>query len=438
MNLTLCKTLMAAALAACPFLGGCDQAQQTPPPPTPQVSVITLSPQIIVLTTELPGRTTARLVSDIRPQVTGLIQKRLFTEGSDVKAGQELYHIDPAPFQAAFDSAAANVAAAIKAADRARAAVAASLAGVTRQEATVALAKTNRQRFEDLFKDKAVSETDRDHAVTEADVAQATLLAAKAQLDSDRAAVAVAEAAIKQAEAALETARINLNYTKITAPISGRIGKSYVTEGAYVAAYQVVLATIQQLDPIYVDVPQSTRELARLRRHLEIGQLNRTGESHNQVRLVLEDGSPYPHPGTLEFRDVTVDPSTGSVILRVTAPNPHATLLPGMFLRAIIEEGANPNALLVPQQAVSFDPKGNPFVLIVDNKGIVHQKSITTDRAIGDQWLVSSGLTPGNQIIMEGLQKVRDGTTVTTVPFMNPQKPATSPTHSTTPASPSN
>ena len=246
--------------------------------------MVTVKPQPVVLTTELPGRTSAYLVAEIRPQVNGLIQKRLFTEGSDVKAGQVLYQIDPAPFQAALDNAAANLAAVQKTADRARAALAASIAGVTRQQATLELARTNRERFEEVFKDKAVSASQRDQAVTEAEVAEATLRAAEAQVESDRKAVAAAEAAIKQAEAALETARINLGYTRVTAPISGRIGRSNVTDGAIVTAYQpVALATIQQLDPIYVDVPQSTTELLRLKRRLEDGRLNRDGTNQRKV-----------------------------------------------------------------------------------------------------------------------------------------------------------
>ena len=262
-----------------------------------------------------------------------------------------------------------------KSADRARAALRASLAGVTRQQATLNFARTNRERFEELSKDGAVSASQRDQAVTEADVAEATIRAAEAQVESDRAAVAAAEAAIDQAEAAVETARINLGYTKITAPISGRIGRSSVTEGAIVTAYQpVALATIQQLDPIYVDVPQSTTELLRLQRRLEDGRLNHNGTNQNKVKLILEDGTPYPLEGTLQFRDVTVDPTTGSVILRVVFPNPKGVLLPGMFVRAVVKEGVNEQAILIPQQAVSRDPKGNPLALIVDAEGKVQQR----------------------------------------------------------------
>jgi membrane fusion protein (multidrug efflux system) len=395
---------------------GCDRRQEAPQAIVPEVTTVTIQPQRIALTTTLPGRTSSHLVSEIRPQVNGLIQKRLFTEGSDVKAGQVLYQIDPAPFQAAHDSATANLVASQKAAERARAALGASIAGVTRQQAILALAKTNRQRFEELFQDKAVSASQRDQAVTDVDVADATLRAAEAQVESDRGAVAAAEAAIKQAEAALDATRINLGYTQITAPISGRIGRSNVTEGAIVTAYQPVpLATIQELDPIYVDVSQSTVELNRLKRSLENGHLHRDGTDPNKVKLVLEDGTAYPQEGTLNFRDVTVDPTTGSVILRIVVPNSQEVLLPGMFIRAIVKEGVDEQAILIPQQAVSRDPKGNPNALIVNAEGKVQQRRLATDRAIGNQWLVTSGLRQGDRVIVEGMQKVRPGAAVKTV-----------------------
>jgi len=401
------------------FWSGCDRGQApSPPPPVPEVATVTVQPQEVVLTTELPGRTAAYLVAEIRPQVSGLVQKRLFTEGSDVKAGEVLYQIDPAPFQAALANAVANLDVARKTADRAQAALAASLANVERQKATLELARINRRRMEDLFKDKAVSAADRDQAVTNAHVAEAALQAAEAQVDSDRKAIAAAEAAIKQAEAAVETARINLGYATITAPISGRIGRSAVTDGAIVTAYQpVALATIQQLDPIYVDVPQSTTDLLRLKRRLADGRLNHDGANQNKVKVILEDGTLYPLEGTLQFRDVTVDPTTGSVILRIVVPNPEGVLLPGMFVRAVVKEGVNKQAILVPQQGVSRDQKGNPTVLIVDAEGNVQQRVLTLDRAIGDQWLVSTGLTPGDHVIVEGMQKVRPGAVVKEVPF---------------------
>ena len=415
-----------AVLLVALFLQGCSR-QAPPPPPVPEVATVTVRPQQVVLTTELPGRTAAYCVAEIRPQVNGLVQKRLFTEGSDVKAGDVLYQIDPAPFQAALDNAAANLDFMRKTADRARAALAASQANVRRQKATLDLARINRRRFEDLLKDKAVSISDRDQAVTNADVAEATLQAAEAQVDSDRKAIAAAEAAVKQAEAALETARINLGYTSVTAPISGRIGISTVTDGAIVTAYQpVALATIQQLDPIYVDIPRSTTELLRLQRRLADGRLNHDGASQNKVKVILEDGTRYPLEGTLQFRDVSVDPTTGSVILRIVVPNPEQLLLPGMFVRAVITEGVNEQAILIPQQGVSRDRKGNPVVLIVDAEGKVQPRMLTLDRAIGDQWLVSSGLDPGDQVIIEGGQKVRPGASVKVVPFeaAHPKGPA--------------
>ena len=408
-------------LAGILILGGCGQQTPTGGSPQggpPEVAVVTIQPKRLVITTELAGRTSANLVAEVRPQVGGIIQKRLFAEGADVKAGQVLFRIDEAPFQAAYDNAAANLVAMRKAADRARAVLGASLAGVTRQQATLDFARTNRERFEELSKDGAVSASERDQAVTGADVAEATILAAEAQVESDRAAVAAAEAVIDQAEAALETYRINLGYTRVTAPISGRIGRSNVTEGALVTAHQpAALATIQQLDPMYVDVPQSTTELLRLRGRLEDGRLGHNGQVRNKVRLLLEDDNRYPWEGELQFRDVTVDPTTGSVILRVVFPNPKGVLLPGMFVRAIVEEGVNPKAILVPQQAISRDPKGNPAALIVDAEGKVGQRMLTLDRAIGDAWLVSSGLAPGDRVIVEGMQKVRPGAPVKVVPF---------------------
>ena len=410
------------------LLAGCDRSTQSQPPPTvPEVATVTVQPQKLMLTTELPGRTAAFRIAEIRPQVSGLIQKRLFTEGSDVRAGQVLYQIDPAPFQAALDNATANLAVMRKSADRARAALEAGIAGVTRQRATLKLARTNRRRFQDAFKDRAVSATQRDQAVTNASVAEATLRAAEAQLESDREAVAAAEAAIHQAEAAVESARINLGYTKIIAPISGRIGRSSVTDGAIVTAYQPMpLATIQQLDPIYVDVPQSTTELLRLKRRLERGALRHNGAEKKKVRLIMEDGTLYPLEGTLEFRDVSVDPTTGSVILRMVFPNPKGVLLPRMFARAIIREGVKKDALLVPQQAVKRTPKGLPYVLVVGKDGKVERRMLKLGRAIGSRWLVISGLARGDRVIVEGLQFVRPGIPVKAAPF-NPEKGTTRP-----------
>jgi membrane fusion protein (multidrug efflux system) len=272
--------------------------------------------------------------------------------------------------------------------------------------------------LEELFQGGFVSASQLDQAVTEMEVGEASLRAAEAQLESDRKALSAAEAAVQQAEAALKTARINLSYTRISAPISGRISKSNVTEGALVTAHQnTPLATIQQLDPIFVDVPQSTAELTRLKKSLEEGGLKPGGADQRKVRLILEDGSTYPWEGTLQFRDVTVEVSTGSVLLRALFPNPKGILLPGMFVRAVVQEGVKEQGILIPQQAVARDPKGNPLALILDAEGKVQQRMLTLDRALGDKWLVASGLVPGDRVIVEGLLKVRPGMAVREVPW---------------------
>ncbi|RJR21327.1 MAG: efflux RND transporter periplasmic adaptor subunit [Desulfobacteraceae bacterium] len=415
---TLAKVLPFVFLAGI-LQNGCERGQKAQPPPrAPEVVVESVQTRKVVLTTELPGRTSAFRVAEIRPQVSGHIQKRVFEEGSEVKEGQLLYLIDQAPFKAALGNSEANLAVARKAADRARAALEASIAGVARHRATLELAQINLKRFEDAFRDKAVSANQRDQAISDAKVAEASLLAAEAQVKSDREAISLAEAAILQAEASLETARINLGYTRVTAPISGRIGKSNVTEGAIVTGYQALaLASIQQLNPIYVDVPQSITQLLRLKRRLEDGRLNKDGENHSKVKLLLDDGSKYPLEGEFQFRDVTVDPSTGSVSLRIVFPNPQGLLLPGMFVRALVKEGVNEKAILIPQQAVSRDPKGNPIALIVDEDGKVSQRMLGLDRTLEDKWLVTSGLQPGDNVIVEGMQKVRPGVTVKAVSF---------------------
>ena len=405
------------------ILGGCGSQQAAPQPGIPEVAIVTVNSERVVLTTELPGRTSAYFVAEIRPQVNGIIQKRLFDEGSDVRAGEVLYQIDPAPYQAAYDNATANLSVTRKAADRARAAVEASIAGVTRQRATLDLARTNRWRFEELFKSRSVAASQRDQAVTEAEVAEAGLRAAEAQVKSDQEATAAAEAAIQQAEAALKSAQINLGYTRITAPISGRIGKSYVTVGALATAYQgSPFATIQQLDPIYVDATESSANLLQLKRNIAAGRINGAGPERAQVKLLLEDGTPYPQEGTLKFSEVTVDPSTGSFILRMVFPNPKYILLPGMYVRAVVQEGVVDRAILVPQQGVSRDPKGNPVALIVDGSGKVEQRMITVARAMGDRWLVSEGLNPGDRLIVEGRQRIRPGASVKAVPFDGSRK----------------
>jgi len=420
------RIVMMGVFAAGLITFGCGSQQAAPPPANPEVAVVTVNPERVLLTTELPGRTSAYFVAEIRPQVNGIIQKRLFVEGSDVRAGEVLYQIDPAPFQAAYDNAAANLAVARKAADRARAGLEVSTAGVSRQKATLELARTNRWRFEELFKSSAVSASQRDQAVAEADVAEAGLRSAEAQVKSDQETVAVAEAAIQQAEATLSMARINLGYTRITSPINGRIGKSNVTVGALVTALQPSpLAVVQQISPIYVDATQSSSTLLRLKRNIASGLLKVNGSNHARVNLLLEDGTPYPLEGTMKFSDVTVDSSSGSFIQRMVFPNPKNILLPGMYVRAIVQEGEVDQAILVPQQAVARDPKGNPIALVVDGVGKVGQRMLNLDRAIGDRWLVASGLSQGERVIVEGIQKVRPGTTVKVVPFQEDAKSST-------------
>lgn len=405
------KPLFASMLLTASFLAGCEQEEPAAPPPPPEVAILTVQPQAATLSVELPGRIVSSRVSEVRPQVSGLIQKRLFEEGSDVQAGQVLYQIDPAPFQARYESAAASLVAAEKGAQRARAAVNASIANVNRQKAMLALAETNLKRAEALFADHAVSASERDQSATDVDVARAALEAAQAQVESDRGAVATAEAAIAQAQAAVQSAKIDLDYTRITAPIAGRIGRSNVTEGAIVTAYQpLALATIQALDPVYVDVPRSTSELLRLRRNLESGRLDRNGAG--KVRILLEDGSTYSKTGVLKFHDVSVDPTTASVILRIEVPNADGVLLPGMFARAIVEEGVDPAAILVPQRAITRDPAGNALALVLNDQNEVEQRRLEANRAIGDQWLVTEGLTPGDRLIVEGVQRIRPGMAV--------------------------
>jgi membrane fusion protein, multidrug efflux system len=429
MNRHTWKLLIAMTLLVMYFLTGCNRPPESMKPPLPEVTVVTIEPQKVVLTSELPGRTAGYLVAEIRPQVNGLLQKRLFEEGAEVKAGEVLYEIDPAPYQATLNNATANLTAAREGADRAQAALRASKAGIERHEAILKLAKTNLRRYENLLKTNAASAMQRDQAAADVDVAESGLKVAEAQVESDEEAVNVALAAIKQAEAAVETAKINLGYTKITAPISGRIGRSNITEGAIVAAYQPVpLATIQKFNPIYVDVPQSTAELNRLKRSLANGRLKDNGT--DKVKIVLEDGTAYPQEGSLKFRDVTVDPTTGSVILRIVVPNPDGTLLPGMFVRALVEEGVNDQAILIPQQAVSRDPKGNPMVMLVNTQGKVEPRPLSTERALGDKWLVSSGLAKGDRVIVESiLMKAPPGTPVKAVPFGAGKTSAAKPEH---------
>ncbi len=370
---------MIGILAIYIFAAGCGKqssavakASSTPP----EVGVVTIQPRKVSLTTELAGRTSAYLIAEVRPQVGGIIQKRLFTEGADVKAGDVLYQIDPATYQAAYNSAKAALA---------------------RVEANLIPARLKCERYKELVKINAVSQQD---------------------YDDSSAALKQAEADVEAGKAAVETARINLAYTKVTAPISGRIGRSSVTNGALVTASQsAALATIQQLSTIYVDVTQSSAELLRLKQNLASGLLKSNGTAQTKVKLLLEDGSTYPLPGTLKFSEVTVDQSTGSITLRAIFPNPKQTLLPGMFVRAIVEEGISEQAILVPQRGVTRNPAGDAMVMLVGNEDKVEPRIIKVVRTIGDNWLVSEGVKAGDRVILEGLQKARPGMPVKTVQF---------------------
>jgi membrane fusion protein, multidrug efflux system len=364
-------------LAGCLLMAGCKKETAATAPqagPSPEVAVIKIVPERVKLTTELSGRTSAYLIAEVRPQVGGIIQKRLFTEGSDIKAGQVLYQIDPARFQAAFESARA---------------------ALEKAEANLIPIRIKTSRLKDLVAVKAISVQDYDDVVS---------------------ALRQAEAEISIRKAALETARIDLAYAQVTAPISGRIGKSLVTIGALVTGGQgSPLAVIQQLDPLYVDVTQSSAEMLRLKRDLAEGRIAQDKTGQTSVNLRLEDGSAYPLPGTFKFSDVTVDQSTGSVTLRTVFPNPSLVLLPGMYVRTIVEEGIIDNAILAPQQGVTRDPTGSASVLLVSAEDKVEPRIIKVSRTIGDKWLVSEGLNPGDRMIVEGLQRVRPGMAVRVV-----------------------
>jgi membrane fusion protein (multidrug efflux system) len=389
------------------LLSGCKSNVAPPPAGPAEVAIVTLRPEHVVLTTELPGRTSAYLVAEIRPQVSGLLQNRLFQEGANIKKGDLLYQIDPTPYQAAYDQAKAALA-------TAEANVVTAEANVVMAEANLPAIRSRAERLKGLVAIHAVGQQDYDDAA-------AALRQAEANLEVTRTAVQASRSAVEVSRTAVESARINLSYTPIKAPISGRIGRSNITVGAMVTAYQPTpLAVIQQLDPIYVDVTQASVDLLSLRRSLESGGLKHDGVSQGKVTLLLEDGTPYPLQGTLQFRDVTVDPTTGSVTLRLVFANPRQVLLPGMFVRAIVEEGVDEQALLIPQQGVSRDPKGNPIALVVNAAGKVEQRAIVLDRAIGDKWLVTKGLAPGDRLIVEGIEKVRPGGSVRAVDFAAP------------------
>lgn len=349
------------------LLAGCDGSEsQQQHAQAPQVTVYVVKSAPMAVTTELPGRTDAYRVAEVRPQVSGIILQRNFTEGSDVNAGDSLYQIDPATYQAAFDSAKGELA---------------------KAEAAANIAHLTVKRYLPLVGTQYVSRQEYDQAVANARQADASVMAA---------------------QAGVETARINLAYTKVSSPISGRIGKSTVTEGALVTNGQATaLATVQQLDPIYVDVTQSSTDFMQLQQSsLQKGQGTRT------VQLLMENGQPYPLKGTLQFSDVTVDESTGSITLRAVFSNPQHRLLPGMFVRARIDEGIQPDAILVPQQGVTRTPRGDATVLVVDEQNKVESRTVVAPQAIGDRWLVTQGLKNGDRVIVSGLQKVRPGVAV--------------------------
>jgi membrane fusion protein (multidrug efflux system) len=364
------------ALSALVAAAGCSRSPPAAAPKAPvQVGVVIIQPQRQAITVELPGRTSARLIAEIRPQIGGIVQKRLFEEGAQVKAGQVLYEIDAASYQASVASAEASVA---------KAAAAVNSLGL--------IAKRNTE----LAKIDAISQQ---------------------QNDESRAALAQAEAESKMAGAALTTARINLERTRIVAPISGRVDTSSVSPGALVTANQETpLTTVQQLDPLYVDITQSSAELLRLKRELASGALKRGGANEAPIKLMLEDGSTYAYQGRLQFSGVTVNPGTGAVRLRALVPNPGGLLMPGMYVRALLEAGVVEQAMLVPQQGVTRTASGAASALVVGAGGKVEQRTLNVDRAIGSNWQVTSGLAAGDQVIVEGVQRVKVGDVVKAVP----------------------
>lgn len=369
------RILLSLLLLIAVTLTGCERtegaAAKAPPPPA-EVAVVTLEPTSVTLTRELPGRVVALRTAEVRARVDGIVEARLFTEGSDVEAGQELYRIEAAPYEAELAAAKANLA---------------------RAEAAQVNAKLLAERDEELLKSKVVSQEDQERSA-------AALRAANAEVAAGRAAV--------------KAARINLDYTVITAPIAGRIGTSEVTEGAYVQRNTATLmTTIQQLDTVYVYITQSSVELLRLRRALEANRLQRGEET--TLKLILADGQDYSELGTLDFSGATVDESTGAVSLRAVFKNPQRELLPGMYVRAKVEQGTIASALLVPQRGVTRDPKGTAIALVVNADNVVERRELVAERSIDNAWLVSEGLVAGDRVIVEGVQKVRPGDRVTVV-----------------------
>lgn len=352
-----------------------------------EVSVLTITPAPVTLTHDLPGRISPFRMAEVRARVNGIVLRRLFTEGSDVTEGQVLYEIDPAPYQAALDSAVGTLA---------------------RAEANATTARLKEERYKQLLTSKTISKQDYDDA-----------LANERMYDAD----------VLSGKAAVQAAKINLDYTKVTSPVAGRISISQVTEGAYVqAATATLLATVQQLDPVYVDVTESSTELLRLKRDLAAGRLRADKSGKAAVKLIHENGEIYPEEGTFAVSDVTVNATTNSVTVRAIFPNPHVDLLPGLFVRARLEEGSAPDAILVPQLAVSRNSKGEPTTMVVGANNTVELRVLKTSRAVGNQWLVSSGLKPGDQVIVDNLQRIRPGAPVKVTSSAPPPPPATAST----------
>lgn len=356
-------------------LGGCVQAKPQPPlPPPPEVTVVTVHKEPVPVTTDLPGRTSAYLVAQVRARVDGIVQKREFKEGADVKAGQRLYQIDPAPYRAALDSA---------------------LAALQKAQANLAAMNAQAERYKILVGGNGVSKQEYDNAI-----------AAQGQAAAD----------VASSKAAVQTARINLGYTDVVSPISGRIGPSQVTQGAYVQASAATpMATVQQIDPVYVDLNESSVEGLQLRRDVASGRLKLSGADQPKVTLILEDGTRYPESGILQFTDITVDAGTGSVTVRAIFPNPRQVLLPGMFVRARIDQGVDDTAMLVPQVGVTHSPQGQATVLVVGPDNKVASRIIQATRTLGDQWVVQGGLNEGERVIVAGVQKAQPGILVRAV-----------------------
>ncbi len=365
--------LISAATAAV-LLAACGPKQSAPPQQTPEVGVVTVQPTTVPVVTELPGRTNAFLVAQVRARVDGIVLRREFTEGSEVKAGQRLYKIDPAPYIAQLNSAKATLAKAQ-----------ANLVSVTAQAS----------RYKVLVAANAVSKQDYDNAV-----------ASEGQAAAD----------VASGKAAVDTAQINVGYTDVVSPVSGQVGISQVTPGAYVqASAATLMSTVQELDPMYVDLTQSSLDGLKLRRDVQEGRLKTSGPDAATVTLILEDGRTYSEKGKLQFSDVTVDQSTGSVTVRALFQNKDRVLLPGMFVRARIEEGVNDQAILVPQIGVTHDQKGSPTALVVGSDNKVALRQLVTSRTYGSNWVVDSGLNPGDRVIVQGTDKVRPGMDVKTV-----------------------